>query len=780
MIWYYLKTAIKSLQNNRKFTVINIAGFAFGISICLAIALYLIKEYSYDRYHEHAEQIVRLTDTKNNSSSIDYRVKDILLSKYPEIENACLVQYNGSSTEVNSGEKGFYLKDIMSVDNSFFDVFSIPFVSGKSSKPFVNINSAVVTESTAKILFGTENPLGKELFVYGNTPITITAVIHDFPENSSISAALLVNAENDDFKFSFSCGDYKDKSSHRWPFQIYLQLNKNANPVQLLTKINEHIDWLKPYQEQAGLLKLKDIYLHDTTSGSETKQGNARLLRLLILIAVLILTLAVINYINLTVAQQNKRNKDTGVKKTMGANRTNILLNFLFESVLVTFLAFIIGIFLVWIGLPIYQVVFDTSLNLSILFHFPYFLYLLGSILVIGLLSGSGPAIVLSGISPINILSGSAVVSGKRNYLRNSLTVFQFATSIVLIICVTIVERQIQYVKHRNSGFDKEQLLRLDMPEIQKAIVLLDELKKSPYIKSLSLTNSVPGEIRMSMGSNIKNSDKNISVPCLAVDTTFLKTFGIKVIKGRNLKPGDYGKVCMINETAYKHFEFENLENKQFMNGREGGFEIIGVVNDFQFESLHRTIGPVCIMFTSDFTPTTVNIRLAKGGVGQGMNFIRDTWQKIIPGHPIKYQFYDEWFDSMYRSEERFAKTIGLFAVLAIVISCIGILGLAIFSSERRTKEIGIRKVNGAKISEVMTMLNRDFVKWVAIAFIIATPIAYYAMTKWLENFAYKTELSWWIFALAGLLALGIALLTVSWQSWKAATRNPVEALRYE
>ena len=785
MIWYYFKTAIKSLRNNKKFSVINIAGFAFGLSICLAIALFLSKEYSYNRFYKNADQIVRLIDTKNNSSSIDYRVKDILLSKYPEIENACLVHYNGSETEVNSGEKGFYLKDIMSVDNSFFDVFSIPFVSGKSSKPFLNINSAVVTESTAKILFGTENPLGKELFVDGNTPITITAVIQDFPENSSISAALLVNAENDNFKFSFSCGDYKDKSSHRWPFQIYLQLHKNANPDQLLAKIKEHISWLNPYQEQAGFLKLKDIYLQDTTSGSEIKQGNAKLLRLLTIIAFIILALAVINYINLTIAQQNKRNKDTGIKKTIGANRTNILLNFLFESILVTFLAFILGIFLVWIGLPIYQAVFDTSLNLNILFHFPYFLSLLGSILLIGLLSGCGPAIVLSGISPINILSGSAIGSGKRNFLRNSLTVFQFATSIVLIFCVTIVERQIQYVKHRNAGFDKEQLLQLDLPEIQKndqkkALVLFDEFRKSPDIRNLSLTNSVPGKIRMSMGSNIENSDKNISVPCLRVDTTFLKTFGIKLIKGRDLEPGDYGKVCMINETAYKHFEFENLENKRFMNGREGGYEIIGVVNDFQFESLNKTISPVCIMFTSDCSPTTVNIRLAKGGVGQGMNFIRDTWQKIIPGHPIKYQFYDEWFDSMYRSEERFAKTIGLFAVLAIVISCIGILGLAIFTSERRIKEIGIRKVNGARVSEVITMLNRDLVKWVVIAFVIACPIAWYAMHKWLENFAYKTDLSWWIFALAGLLALGIALLTVSWQSWKAATRNPLEALRYE
>ncbi len=785
MVWYYFKTALKNLKSNKKFTVINLVGFAFGISICLAIALFLVKEYSYDRFYKHADQIVRLTDAKNNSSSIDYRVKDILLSKYSEIENACLVQRNGFPTEVKSGEKGFYLEDIMSVDNSFFDVFSIPFVSGKSQKPFVNINSAVVTESTAKILFGTEDPLGKELLIEGDIPTTITAVIRDFPENSSISAGLLVNAENDRFKFSFSCGDYRDKSSHRWPFRIYLQLIKSADPDLLLVKINDHIDWLKPYEEQVGFLKLKDIYLHDPTHGNETKQGNTGLLNLLTIIAVIILVLAVINYINLTVAQQNKRNKDTGVKKTIGANRANIFLHFLFESVLVTFLAFILGIFLVWIGLPFYQAVFDTHLNIGLLFHFSNLLLLLGSIFLIGTISGIGPALVLSGINPVRILSGSAIIAGKRNFFRNSLTVFQFATSIVLIFCVIIVERQIQFVKHRNSGFDKEQLLRLDAPniwegDIQKATVLLDELRRSPFIKSVSTASGVPGSINMYMGSNIENSDKNMSVPCLLVDTTFLKTFGIKVIKGRNLEPGDDGKVCMINEVAYKHFEFENLDNKRFMNGRKGGYEIIGVVNDFQYTSLHKTIGPVCIMFTSGVSPNTVNIRFTKGGVGQGMNFIQDTWQKLIPGHPMKYQFYDEWFDSMYRSEERFAKTIGLFAVLAIVISCIGILGLAIFSSERRIKEIGIRKVNGAKISEVMTMLNRDFVKWVFIASVIAIPVSWYAMNKWLENFAYKTELSWWIFALAGLLALGIALLTVSFQSYKAAVKNPVESLRYE
>jgi len=344
------------------------------------------------------------------------------------------------------------------------------------------------------------------------------------------------------------------------------------------------------------------------------------------------------------------------------------------------------------------------------------------------------------------------------------------------------VQRQIKYIKHKNPGFNEEQLVRLDIPAIQeneapKFFALIEELRKSPYISNLSTSFGVPGNIPLSMGSNMENTDKNMSVPSLLVDTAFLETFGIKVIKGRNIEPGDLEKVCMINEAAWRHFEFKDLENKRFNNF--GGYDIVGVVNDFYFRSLHDEIGPACIIFTGRGRPTTINVRFVSNGTSPGMDYVRETWQKILPGFPFKYQFYDEWFDSMYRSEERFAKTIGLFAVLAIVISCIGILGLAIFSSDRRTKEIGIRKVNGATVSEVVTMLNKDFVKWVVIAFIVAVPVSWYAMNKWLESFAYKTSLSWWIFVLAGVLALGIALLTVSWQSWRAATRNPVEALRY-
>jgi putative ABC transport system permease protein len=783
MFLYYLKIALRNIRTNKKFSIINIAGFAFALSICLAILLFLLKEYSYDRYHQNSDQIVRVINTKYNSSLVDYRVKDILLKNYSEISEACLVVNANHPIEIKNGDKGFYLNNILSVDNNFFRVFTVPFLSGDASLPFKNINSAVLTEETASLLFGQESPLGKDIYIFGIMPVTITGIIKNFPDNSSISAGILVNAENEKFKFNQWVGDSRDLTTYQWPFQIYLLLDKKADRNQLAAKINSRIDMLKPHCEQVSFMNLKDIHLHDNTTGAETIQGNQGLLKLLTGITLIILILAVINYINLTVAQQNKRNKDTGLKKTIGAGRTTILMQYLSESVIVIFLAFISGIFLLWLLMPFYQSVFNTTTDIKILLKPPIIIFLPASILLLGVLSGSGPAIILSGISPVKILSGYSILKVKKNYLRNILTVFQFTISIILIFCVIVVQRQIKYVKHKNPGFNEEQLLRLDIPNITetdmpKTKVIFEEFRKSPFVINLTVSEGVPGEIRMTMGSNMENNKNNIGVPCIMVDTTFLETFGLKITRGRNLLPGDYEKVCLINEAAYRHFEFQDLENKRFNNF--GGFDIIGVVNDFQYSSLHKTIGPVCLMFTSRSRPTSLSLRFAANGASPGMEYIKNKWQEILPGYPLKYQFYDDWFDSMYKSEEYFSRTISLFAILAVIISCIGILGLAIFSSERRTKEIGVRKINGAQISEIIILLNKDIIILLAIAFVIATPVAWYSMNKWLQSFAYRTELSWWIFVVSGLLAFVIALLTVSLQSWAAATRNPVEALRYE
>ncbi|MDF1551059.1 MAG: ABC transporter permease, partial [Bacteroidales bacterium] len=385
MFTYYLKSAFRNLWKNKKFSVINISGFAFGISICLAIALFLIKEYSYDRYHENAAQIVRLINTEDNTSSIDYRAKDILLQNYPEIENGCLVQILNRPVPVQVNEQATYLDNIMSVDNDFFKVFTVPFITGNQEKPFSTLTSAIITQSTAKSFFGTGNPLGKEIIYQNRIPLTINGVIEDFPENSSISAAIIVNAENENFKFSRWIGNSDDLSTYRWPFRIYLQLNKNASPENLISKINSNTQILSPYLNNADFLPLKEMYLFDSTIGNASKRGNIGLMRLLGVIAIIILTLAIINYINLTIAQQNRRNKDTGVKKAIGAFRQHILLHFIIESILVSGFAFILAIIFLSILLPFYHSLFDTTINFDLLFKFPYILVLMFSIIIIGI-----------------------------------------------------------------------------------------------------------------------------------------------------------------------------------------------------------------------------------------------------------------------------------------------------------------------------------------------------------------------------------------------------------
>jgi putative ABC transport system permease protein len=778
MFWYHVKSSIKSIRANSKFSIINISGFAFGISVCLAISLFLIHEFSYDRYYENSNRIVRVNNSETNMSMIDYHVKDILVENFPEVQKACLSLIIDHPIPVTIGKIGYISDGIMSADNDFFEMFSIKTIASLSDKPFSDLNSAVVTKSFAGKIFGSEDPIGKEIVILSVFPVTVTGVIEDFPSNSSFSSGLILNAENDNFKFF--------RMSHFRPFQIYLQLDNNTSPDEFVSHLNANPDLLRPYVEKVDFIEMKNIYLKDNTigfMGTEARVGNPGLLRLLTTIALLILFLAIINYINLTVSQQIIKGRIIGIRKAIGARRSDIICQSIFESIVLTSISFILGIILVMIFLPWYELIFSISLDINVLFGFPYNVLLIMAIILVGIISGSGPAIVLSAINPVRVLSGSTVLTGNRQFFRNSLTVFQFAVSIVLISCVMIVQKQVQYVKYTNPGFKAEQLLRLDLPLMigkndQRPHILMDEFSKSPYILNLSATQGVPGMITNYMDFSIENTDFNIVAPTLLVDTFFLETFDLNIIRGRDLMPEDYGNVCMINEAAWKYFQFEDLDNKRF--DKFGGLEIIGVLNDFHYSSLHNLIEPMVIVFTPDEGINFINIRFEGMNAVPVLAYIEEIWREVMPGEPLQIHFYDELFASMYREEERFAGGIGLFALLAVVISCMGILGLAIFATERRTKEIGIRKVNGAKITEVMLMLNSDFVKWVGIAFIIAVPVSWYAMDRWLQNFAYRTGLSWWVFILAGVLALGIALVTVAWQSWKAARRNPVEALRYE
>jgi putative ABC transport system permease protein len=780
MLNHYLKMALRNLKKYKTFSAINILGFAFGISVCLLIVMFLIKEYSYDSYNTDANQIYKLVDLTDNSSSIDYRVASAIVNHYPEVKNTCVLQVLPMKVGISYENNGYNIDNIMSVSSDFFKIFTTHFIYGNSANPLPDQNSVVLTESAAQKIFGRENPVGKELELMRNFSLTISGVIKDFPENSSISANVLVNMENRNFKFTFSCTNYADSSTHRYLFNTYLLLSKKADPSQLVQKINNHPETIKPYAEKIGFLPLTETYLRDNTVGNSTKKGNPDLIQLFTAIAFVVLLLAIINYINLSVARQNKRNKETGIRKAIGAEKKDIAFLFLIESVIVTVIAFAVAFILTEISLPFFETIVDTKLSTELLFEFPGNIVLLASILFIGIVSGLFPALLFSSFNPIRILSGRMIAQGRKNYFRNVLTVFQFTVSIALVFCIIVIQKQIGYVKHNNPGFEKEQLLQLKLPfsDGKDSEILMNKLREYPSIKNISTSNGIPGDVHFSMGSGIKGKDKHLF--CIPADSNFIKTFKIQLIKGREMLPGESGETCMINETAYKYFGWDNLENKYYNNGRKGGFKVIGVVKDFHIASLHQPIEPTCIMFTPQYSMSNISLRIEGGTTAKTMEFIQKEWKKIFPDYPIDYQFFDEWFNQMYAKDERFANTISMFGFLAISISCLGILGLAIFSSEHRTKEIGIRKVYGASINDVMILINKDFIKWVAVAFVAACPFGWYAMNKWLQDFAYRIEISWWMFALSGGIALVIALASVSFQAIKAATANPVESLRYE
>lgn len=777
----YLKVAFRNLLKHKTFSIINILGFAFGISVCLLIILFLIKEYSYDSYNTNADYIYKLIDKKNNSSAIDYRIMNMILSNYPEVKDVCGVQVLPVKIGTSYNNNGYDIDNVMSTDNQFFKMFTTQFIYGSSSDPMPNPNSVVLTESSAHKLFGNKNPVGKEIVIWRRFILTVSGVIKDFPDNSSINANMIVNMENNNFKFSLYIGNGNDSSTYRYPFNIYLQFKEEANASQLASQINIHKETLHPYVEKAGLLPLRDSYLNDNTIGSTTKKGNPDLLRLFWEIALIVLILAIINYINLSIAQLHKRNKETGIRKTIGAGRKNIVSLFLIESLLVTFIAFTAAITIAEVALPFFSNIVNSRLRIEPLLQFPGNCILLLAIFLIGILSGIIPAIVFSSFNPVRVFNGAIITKGKKSYFRNLLIIFQFTISIALIFCIIVIQRQIEFVKHNDLGFDIEQLLRIDMPSIEasKLSVLVNKLREYPSIKNLSVSQGVPGNIGYQMGSGIKGKEDK-SFYCIFADSSFLKTFKIQLIKGRGLLPGDYGEVCMINETAYKYFGWNNLNNRWFNNGRKGGYKIIGVVKDFHTASLHQPISPTCIFFAPQMYPTNISLRIDKSDIQKTITYVQKEWKEVIPDYPMDYQFYDEWFNQMYLNDERFANAIGLFALLAITISCLGILGLAIFASERRAKEIGIRKIHGASVKELMLLLNRDFIKWVLISFVIACPIGWYAMNIWLQDFAYRTELNLWIFLISGVIAATVAFITISWQTWRAATRNITEVLRYE
>ena len=777
MIRFKIKLAIRNLLKNKLYSSLIIGGFAIGFTACILIALFYNAEHNVNKHFAQYQNIYRLYDAKKSESGLDYKLNATLIENYPDIEEACPLGLSYFPSTIKDAETKDYtrIKYIISTTDRFFDVFSIEILSKLEDKPFSQNNSAVITESAAKKLFGDKNPLGRTIKQEFFTA-TVTAVMKDLPENSSFKAELLLNSENEDFQMAQACND----GVCIYPVGHFLLLKNGVQPELFAQKLNASIGQYNTTTDSLALQNLSDIYLSPLDLGWSDvhTKGNPKMLLVFLAIAILIILLSSINYLNYTVSMQYAKMKEIGINKANGAGKLHLLADSLIEVSLGIFIALFIAVILVSILLPSSGILFGKEIYFEdVNFHrvLPVFA---ATIVGIVLLNSLAPIYILSRFNITDFLSAGRKRTGKQLGKQAMLT-FQLTVSIALIAVVMLIFKQLQYVKHYDLGFDKEHLVRIEIPYLfENQQTLKNEVAKLPFVTNSALSNGYPGNINMSMGSGVE--DDEFMVNCIYVSDDFLETLGIQLLDGRKFLSGDKDQACLMNEAAVQRYGWDNLEGKKYKNGREGGYNVIGEVSNFNVESLHSALTPVALLYDPERRFNTLSLRLTPGNIGQQMDQLRKTWLTLLPDEPMEFTFYNDQFQAMYVKEDKLAKSIAFFSIIAIVLTCMGILGQIFLISLNRTKEIGVRKVNGAKISEILVMLNKDFVIWVAAAFVIATPIAYLAMNKWLENFAYKTSLSWWIFALAGLLALGIALLTVSFQSWRAATRNPVEALRYE
>ena len=777
MIRFKIKLAIRNLLKNKLYSFLIIGGFAIGFTACILIALFYNAEHNVDKQFANYQSVFRLYDAKKHNSGLDYKLNAALTENYPDIEKACPLGFSYYPVTLKDPETRNYTRAnyIVSTNDAFFDVFSIEIVSRLEDKPFCQSNSAVISESLAKKLYGDKNPIGRTLKEQFFTA-TVTAVMKDLPANSSFQAELLLNIENKDFQMAQECNN----GVCVYPTEHFLLLKNDVNPVQFAKKLNASIGQYNANTDSLALQNLSDIYLSPEKLGwsdNHTK-GNSKMLLVFLSIAILIILLSSINYLNYTVSMQYAKMKEIGINKTNGAGKMHLLVDSLIEVSLGIIIALVISVILSVLLLPLAGVLFGREINASDVNFYqliPVFSFI---ILGIILLNSLAPIYILSRFNITDFLTGGRKRTGKQLGKQVMLT-FQLTVSIALIAVVMLIFKQLQFVKYHDLGFNEEHLVRIEIPylfENQKA--LKNETAKLPFVTGNALSNGYPGNINLSMGSGVEGDE--FLVNCIYVTDDFTETMGIHLLDGRNFLDGDKDQACIMNEAAYQRFGWENLDGKKYKNGRDGGYNVVGVVNNFNVESLHSAMTPVALLYEPDRNFNTLSLRLTPGNVGEQMKQLRSVWKNFLPDDPMEFTFYDSQFQAMYVKEDKLAKSISFFSLIAIVLTSMGILGQIFLISLNRTKEIGVRKVNGAKVTEILVLLNKDFVIWVLVAFILASPFAYFAMNKWLENFAYKTSLSWWIFALAGLLTLGIALLTVSWQSWRAATRNPVEALRYE
>lgn len=780
-----VKTAMGILRKNKFLSVLNIAGLGTGLAVALIIFNYSFHQFQADTYHENLADIYVVQN--QNQTHVAYEMAPLIEDHIAGIKHVSMVESGMMNQYVLTDGKGKSVQsEVLFADENFTHIFTFNLVSGTLNDALSAPGAIILTESESKLLFGDEDPIGKILSLkakvefLGESQVEVKAVIKDLPDNSNIQFGAAVS-----FSTARKMMFWIDQCN--WNCQNvlnYVLLEKGQDPRLLEPQMGKQLRPLIPGEIpcEISLFPYDEVYF--SSIRDDFKHGNIKLIYTLGSIALLILLIATINYINLSMAGSSRRLTEVGLKKIVGVEPRQLVRQFLGESVSISLIALILGLLLAWMITPPVN-----SLSIIELPEIPFssvqfWLVSVVAAMAIGFVAGVVPALALSKFRPIALITGKSKSHYQGINLKRGLIVFQFIISIALIICTITVTRQLSYVRNIDMGFDTENIINVKISPEVKSEVFREKLYQIPGVAAVSFSRWYPGNIQENWGMPLvcNGVEKEVWFACENADACYIDIMRLEMVEGRKFSAlqTDVGAV-ILNEAAVKEFGLENPLDAFFHKQGEI-HQIIGVVKDFNFQSLHNHIRPLAI-FYQDQQFFSVNIKLAAGpfnSIRETLEQVKASWDEVSPSFPFDFRFIDDQIKSLYETELVFEKIFRYGSLFAIFISCLGLFGLVLSSTEQRRKEIGIRRVNGANIGEILLMLNSDFIKWVLLAFVIASPVSWYLMKNWLENFAYRTTLSWWIFILAGMLALVIALLTVSWQSWKTATRNPVEALRYE
>lgn len=810
MLKNYLNVAVRNLLKHKFYSIINILGLSIGLTCFLFIALFVQNEFSYDKNHPQADQIYRMdfSGSINGNEFITALMSApaaaTMKADYPEVIDAFRFRSTGNWFIKRKGkELTFKEENVINADPNFFKFWDTKLIAGDPENCLSRPHTLVIDATTAKKIFGDENPVGQIVVLDNKTDYEVTGVYEDFPENSHFHYNIMLTME-----------DREDANSNMWMsfnFNTYLKLKEGTDPRALEVKFPDLLEskigpeiqkFMNMSLEEFGstgnyagfsLFPLKDIHLNSDKLGELEANGDIKYVYIFSAIGIFILILACINFMNLATARSANRAKEVGLRKVLGAFRSQLIRQFISEAMLISFLSMLVAFGLAAVLMPYFNELAGKSFLATAIFSTDFMVIMLVIMVIVGLISGSYPAFYLSKFQPVETLKGKLNLGFKSGKIRSALVVIQFTVSIIMIVGTAIVFDQLSYIQNKKLGFDKNQVIMINDAWIlgDKVTAFKNSTLQDSRITSATIASFLP--VGTSNNNNVYYTGKNVNgnethiLNNHWIDYDYIKTLGMEIIDGRAFSkdfPSD-STAAILNEAAAKQMGFKTPVGSYITtyDGKQDSlypvsYKVIGVVKDFHFRSLKENIDP--LVFHMGKSTGYVALKVNTTELEATIDYVKTLWDDMAPGQPFAYSFMDERFDRIYASEKQIGKIFGVFAFLAIFLACLGLFGLAAFTAEQKRKEIGIRKVMGASVSHIVNKLSLNFIKLVAVAFILASPVAYFGMKLWLEDFVYRTEIKIWIFILAGIVSAGIAWLTMSVQSWKAARANPVNSLRNE